>query len=110
MSRFGALKTAKGCIGVVRASRRPHPAENRISTIVPSRGFATGSNFQQNQFVDFGFQTVKATDKQDMVKEVFSRVANKYDIMNDLMSMGTHRIWKDEFVSMMGLVSSNSNL
>ena len=52
---------------------------------------------------DFGFQTVDAVHKQEMVKEVFSKVAEKYDIMNDLMSAGIHRLWKDEFVSMMGI-------
>lgn len=52
---------------------------------------------------DFGFKDVQASDKQNMVKEVFSKVAQKYDIMNDLMSAGVHRLWKDEFVSMMGL-------
>lgn len=43
----------------------------------------------------FGFQTVPEADKAGMVHGVFSRVASKYDIMNDLMSMGIHRIWKD---------------
>ena len=52
---------------------------------------------------DFGFKEVKSSQKQDMVKEVFSKVAQKYDIMNDLMSVGAHRLWKDDFVGMMGL-------
>jgi len=43
----------------------------------------------------FGFQTVPEADKAGMVHGVFSRVASKYDIMNDLMSMGIHRVWKD---------------
>ena len=34
-----------------------------------------------------------------MVKQVFSSVASKYDLMNDAMSMGVHRIWKDEYVA-----------
>ena len=38
-----------------------------------------------------------------MVKDVFSKVAEKYDVMNDVMSFGTHRLWKDELVSMMGI-------
>lgn len=52
---------------------------------------------------DFGFQEVDKQDKERMVKDVFSSVAAKYDVMNDFMSMGIHRLWKDEFVSMMGL-------
>lgn len=43
----------------------------------------------------FGFQTVDEGAKAGMVHGVFSRVASKYDIMNDLMSLGIHRIWKD---------------
>jgi demethylmenaquinone methyltransferase / 2-methoxy-6-polyprenyl-1,4-benzoquinol methylase len=43
----------------------------------------------------FGFQTVPEAEKAGMVHGVFSRVANKYDVMNDAMSLGIHRIWKD---------------
>ena len=43
----------------------------------------------------FGYQTVPEADKAGMVHGVFTRVASKYDIMNDLMSAGMHRLWKD---------------
>jgi len=43
----------------------------------------------------FGYQTVAEDDKAGMVHGVFSNVASKYDVMNDAMSMGIHRIWKD---------------
>jgi demethylmenaquinone methyltransferase/2-methoxy-6-polyprenyl-1,4-benzoquinol methylase len=46
----------------------------------------------------FGFRTVDAEAKQGMVGNVFSSVAENYDIMNDLMSGGLHRVWKNEFV------------
>jgi demethylmenaquinone methyltransferase/2-methoxy-6-polyprenyl-1,4-benzoquinol methylase len=42
----------------------------------------------------FGFREVDAGEKAKLVKNVFDSVANKYDVMNDLMSMGIHRIWK----------------
>lgn len=42
----------------------------------------------------FGFQTVPEHEKREKVREVFSSVASRYDVMNDLMSMGLHRIWK----------------
>ncbi len=42
----------------------------------------------------FGYSTVKATEKAGKVAEVFHSVASKYDVMNDLMSMGVHRLWK----------------
>ena len=43
----------------------------------------------------FGFKTVDEAEKAGMVQGVFSRVASKYDLMNDLMSGGLHRLWKD---------------
>ena len=43
----------------------------------------------------FGFKTVDESEKAGMVAGLFSSVANKYDVMNDAMSMGIHRVWKD---------------
>ena len=42
----------------------------------------------------FGYQEVPETEKEQLVKGVFSSVASKYDLMNDLMSLGVHRLWK----------------
>ena len=42
----------------------------------------------------FGFQTVNAQDNSKHVRRVFDSVASKYDVMNDLMSLGLHRLWK----------------
>ena len=42
----------------------------------------------------FGFKTVDASEKAKHVRGVFDSVASKYDVMNDLMSMGLHRVWK----------------
>lgn len=50
--------------------------------------------------VDFGFTRVRLEDKQGLVDEVFSAVAGRYDLMNDLMSAGLHRVWKDVLVGM----------
>ena len=49
--------------------------------------------------VDFGYEQVPETEKSDRVGEVFSRVAERYDLMNDLMSFGLHRWWKEFAVS-----------
>jgi demethylmenaquinone methyltransferase/2-methoxy-6-polyprenyl-1,4-benzoquinol methylase len=46
----------------------------------------------------FGFRDVPEGEKEGLVHEVFSSVASKYDLMNDLMSGGVHRLWKDSFV------------
>jgi demethylmenaquinone methyltransferase/2-methoxy-6-polyprenyl-1,4-benzoquinol methylase len=47
----------------------------------------------------FGFRDVPAKDKQKLVGEVFTSVAGKYDLMNDLMSLGIHRAWKRYYVA-----------
>ncbi len=52
----------------------------------------------QSGTTHFGFKDVDAKDKQKLVGEVFSSVAGNYDLMNDLMSLGIHRVWKRYFV------------
>ena len=47
----------------------------------------------------YGFRQVGVGQKQGMVNEVFHKVANRYDLMNDLMSAGLHRVWKDAMVA-----------
>jgi demethylmenaquinone methyltransferase/2-methoxy-6-polyprenyl-1,4-benzoquinol methylase len=47
----------------------------------------------------FGFRDVPLEDKQTLVNEVFHSVASRYDLMNDLMSMGLHRVWKDIMIN-----------
>ena len=53
------------------------------------------TNQPETEWIDFGFETVPAAEKQSRVATVFSSVAPSYDIMNDLMSGGVHRLWKD---------------
>ncbi|NWN27519.1 class I SAM-dependent methyltransferase, partial [Escherichia marmotae] len=48
--------------------------------------------------VSFGYEDVAPEEKTRRVGEVFSSVASKYDLMNDAMSGGLHRLWKDKFV------------
>lgn len=52
--------------------------------------------------IDFGFKEINREDKEKMVGKVFSSVAESYDVMNDAMSLGIHRCWKDTFVGMVG--------
>ncbi|NMJ42971.1 class I SAM-dependent methyltransferase [Roseomonas sp. JC162] len=51
---------------------------------------------------DFGYRTVPRAEKAGLVREVFESVAPRYDVMNDLMSLGVHRIWKRIFVNAIG--------
>lgn len=61
------------------------------------------SAYVQGHTTHFGFQTVSITEKEQKVKEVFANVAESYDVMNDFMSAGWHRLWKDTLLSMSGV-------
>ena len=51
----------------------------------------------------FGYRDVAPDEKTRLVGEVFRSVAPKYDLMNDLMSLGVHRLWKRHFVGTCGV-------
>jgi demethylmenaquinone methyltransferase / 2-methoxy-6-polyprenyl-1,4-benzoquinol methylase len=53
----------------------------------------------EEQQADFGYRRVPIDDKQELVSGVFRSVARRYDLMNDLMSFGLHRAWKDALVT-----------
>ena len=58
----------------------------------------------------FGYQTVETGKKKELVGEVFDSVADRYDIMNDLMSFGVHRLWKRFTISQSGVRAGQSVL
>lgn len=58
----------------------------------------------------FGYKTVNVEEKADKVAEVFHSVAAKYDLMNDLMSGGVHRLWKRVTIEMSGVRRGNKVL
>jgi demethylmenaquinone methyltransferase / 2-methoxy-6-polyprenyl-1,4-benzoquinol methylase len=60
-------------------------------------------NTEQDKTTHFGFETVTEGDKQKKVGEVFHSVAQKYDIMNDVMSAGMHRLWKRFAIDVSGV-------
>ena len=49
-----------------------------------------------NDKVNFGLLKIKKSDKTESISKIFSSVSNKYDLMNDLMSFGLHRLWKTQ--------------
>lgn len=57
---------------------------------------------QPDGTTSFGFKTVAEDERQGLVNKVFSSVASRYDLMNDLMSGGLHRLWKEDFVTAIG--------
>jgi len=58
------------------------------------------NNARDDDTIDFGYQRVPRDEKARRVGEVFSSVAGRYDLMNDLMSAGLHRLWKRQTVAM----------
>ena len=74
-----------------------HPADrtnHRTAAEQPSEVAADDS-------IDFGFKTVERAAKVGLVREVFDSVASRYDVMNDLMSGGVHRLWKTAMIDWM---------
>jgi demethylmenaquinone methyltransferase/2-methoxy-6-polyprenyl-1,4-benzoquinol methylase len=61
------------------------------------------SESDKNPETDFGYERVPLTEKQRRVRGVFDSVAPNYDLMNDLMSGGAHRLWKEFTLSLTGL-------
>lgn len=59
---------------------------------------SSSSSSAEERTTHFGFQTVREEEKVNQVYSVFERVAGTYDTMNDAMSFGIHRLWKDYFV------------
>ena len=56
---------------------------------------------KDNKNIDFGYKIVKKNDKQNLVNSVFNSVADKYDLMNDITSLGIHREWKNNLINWM---------
>lgn len=67
-----------------------------------SRHKKTGKKHEA-ETTHFGFQEVPVTEKAEKVADVFHSVANSYDVMNDLMSLGIHRLWKKTTIALSGV-------
>lgn len=68
-----------------------------------TRGAARQATSASPAAVDFGYEQVPAAEKARRVRAVFDSVAGKYDVMNDLMSAGVHRLWKRYTLGQTGL-------
>lgn len=73
-----------------------------------ARRVALGRCYSTKHTTHFGYKEVPTETKESLVKGVFSSVAASYDLMNDAMSFGIHRLWKDDFVA--GLNPGNPNV
>lgn len=88
---YNVVRIAK--FGPIRAIR----SLSQTARVFSSSSSNIGSS--EPQFTHFGSQTVPKDEKEKLVGNVFSSVASKYDIMNDVMSLGIHRCWKDHFIN-----------
>lgn len=88
------MSTSRGC-GRRVTSDNPAPATEERA-VSPSTEPSEGTT-------DFGFRRVRMRDKAGLVDGVFTSVADKYDLMNDLMSLGAHRLWKRFALSQSGV-------
>lgn len=71
----------------------------RHGHLLPAAGTASHAAFLHSHATSFGFKQVREDEKSKLVGNVFSSVASSYDVMNDLMSAGLHRLWKDRLIS-----------
>lgn len=95
-------------IKLFRSSSLAFPkASFSISKTFHSKSRSSFSSQAEAATTHFGAETVKETEKANLVAGVFDKVAISYDDMNDLMSAGLHRVWKDEFVRMAGPLASD---
>jgi demethylmenaquinone methyltransferase/2-methoxy-6-polyprenyl-1,4-benzoquinol methylase len=74
-----------------------------MNDIVPQKPARKAARPGPGSSVDFGYAEVPREEKSRRVREVFDSVAGKYDLMNDLMSAGVHRLWKRYALSQTGL-------
>jgi demethylmenaquinone methyltransferase/2-methoxy-6-polyprenyl-1,4-benzoquinol methylase len=67
-------------------------------------------NQKTEKTTHFGYREVAVNEKAGLVREVFESVAGNYDLMNDLMSLGVHRAWKQDFSARSGVLPGDSVL
>ncbi len=79
--------------------------DRSVGEQVPKYNLPRGAGNTGNvgETTHFGYKTVRAEDKAQKVAEVFHSVAAKYDLMNDLMSLGIHRLWKRFAIHLSGV-------
>jgi len=79
------------------AAANPSPSESADGSLGGPAAYVSGPE------THFGFESVSVEEKEGRVKRVFENVADNYDVMNDFMSAGLHRLWKDELLDMTGV-------
>ena len=90
---MAARHTLRGCTRLLRPATSSPRCCTRSFSSAPARlnEFKSPTSSRETHF---GYETVTEGEKQERVAGVFTNVAESYDKMNDLMSMGVHRLWK----------------
>ncbi|THV55241.1 hypothetical protein BGAL_0011g00200 [Botrytis galanthina] len=91
LTRSARSQFASRCFSTSSSIRQADSSSTQTSS-------AGASNSDNGRTTHFGYQTVLEAEKEARVAGVFSNVAASYDTMNDFMSLGIHRLWKDHFV------------
>lgn len=91
--------TAADPMNTVHASN----ASQAASAAAVSDGAAAAASTSPTGVTHFGYRQVSTREKTQLVRGVFESVAGRYDVMNDLMSFGIHRIWKRDFIATSGI-------
>jgi 2-methoxy-6-polyprenyl-1,4-benzoquinol methylase len=102
---------------IFRAAGRSIERAARAATASSSSSLARGVSSSSSADADedapttsFGFRDVRVEEKQGLVRDVFEKVAPSYDLMNDFMSAGVHRLWKDYLVDKVGVFPGMTHL
>jgi 2-methoxy-6-polyprenyl-1,4-benzoquinol methylase len=90
-------RAARPCARV----RYVHPGASTSNDPSSSPSSQPNPNTSSSKSTHFGFRTVPEGSKEALVRGVFDSVASSYDTMNDAMSLGVHRLWKDSFISLL---------
>lgn len=86
---------------VHRPCKKPYGRPSFLYMQEDAMTMSQKSTQSEQDTTHFGYQTVRREEKAGLVKNVFDQVAGRYDLMNDVMSGGLHRLWKNTFVEML---------
>ena len=92
------------CFGTIGNRRR------RVVVVDTNDEKRCGVDEKEEERTSFGYESVAKTEKESLVRGVFDSVAPNYDLMNDLMSIGMHRLWKDYFVHKLAVFPGMTHL
>jgi demethylmenaquinone methyltransferase / 2-methoxy-6-polyprenyl-1,4-benzoquinol methylase len=101
--KIGPMPAAAGRFSRCRRGKKGIMGDKAASPAPMSKDKPAPPGHKHPGYTHFGYEEVPVADKQRRVREVFSSVASSYDVMNDLMSFGIHRLWKRFVIDLAGV-------